>query len=189
MGIVVEGPRFVLLDPDTDQLAGNVMALREPMKRLTPEVLLDDLPLELEAVGSVLSRHRLFSRSPTPGSNNLIPRVRPKGPTPAPGHFSTTINSMTSRRLSIFATTGLSVLSTAWTWNTCLARSRPTVATVVKSGDCLLMNSAPVLDRFDSDTAWQREPPNQSPIRAPSTPSPHTASPTRCTLIRKTSSA
>ena len=67
MGIVVEGPRFVLLDPDTDQLAGNVMALREPMKRLTPEVLLDDLPLELEAVGSVLSRHRLFSKSPTPG--------------------------------------------------------------------------------------------------------------------------
>lgn len=55
------------------------------MKRLTREVLLDDLPLELEAVGSVLSRHRLFSESPTPGSNNLIPRVRPKGPTPIRG--------------------------------------------------------------------------------------------------------
>ena len=30
VGIVVEGPRFVLLDPDTDQLAGNVMRFESP---------------------------------------------------------------------------------------------------------------------------------------------------------------
>jgi hypothetical protein len=45
---------LVLLDPDPDQVAREVVAFGQTMQRLATEVLLNDLTLELDAVGSVL---------------------------------------------------------------------------------------------------------------------------------------
>lgn len=52
--VLVERACLVLADPDPDQVARNVVALREPRQRLARQEFLSDLTLELDAVRSVL---------------------------------------------------------------------------------------------------------------------------------------
>ena len=54
LGLLVEGARFVLVDPDPDQGAGEVVTTGQAVKRLAGKVFLNDLALEGDAVGSVL---------------------------------------------------------------------------------------------------------------------------------------
>jgi hypothetical protein len=53
-GVVVKGTGFVLGYPDANQVAGNIVALRQPMQGLTCKELLGDLTLEIGAVVAVL---------------------------------------------------------------------------------------------------------------------------------------
>ena len=48
------GTRLVLVDPDSDQGAGKVVATCQTVEGLAGEILLNDLALEGDAVGSVL---------------------------------------------------------------------------------------------------------------------------------------
>lgn len=49
-GVIVERAAFVLLDPDADQLTGNIETLGQTMQRLAAEVVLDDLPPKLQTM-------------------------------------------------------------------------------------------------------------------------------------------
>src|SRR3546814_3014030 len=51
--VLVERAGLVLLDPDADQVARDVVTLRQTVQRLAGEKLLRDLPLELDAMGTV----------------------------------------------------------------------------------------------------------------------------------------
>ncbi|WP_415644174.1 alpha/beta hydrolase domain-containing protein [Sphingomonas antarctica] len=87
-------------------------------------------------------------------------------------------NDKRSRRRTSFARITRPCTSTAWMKNTCLARSRPTVVTDDKSMGNLLMDGAPVRDRFDNDHSFAAGSPestaNQSAV--------HTISLTRTRL-------
>src|SRR6516225_426349 len=53
MEIVVKGAGFILADPNTDQVAGHIVALRQCVKGLSFNVFLGDLTLETGAVAAV----------------------------------------------------------------------------------------------------------------------------------------
>jgi hypothetical protein len=79
--VIVQRAGLVLFDPDADQVTRKVATLGQPMKRLATQKLPGDLALVLNAVGSV-SRHGLFSKSPTTWSIQLCLPVRHQGHTP-----------------------------------------------------------------------------------------------------------
>jgi hypothetical protein len=80
--IVVERAGFVLLNPDSDQVARDVMPFRQAMQRLSTREFLGDLAPELDAAGLVF-RHGLPSfESPAPRSIHRRRPVRPQGATP-----------------------------------------------------------------------------------------------------------
>jgi hypothetical protein len=56
LGVFVQGARFILLNPDADQLTRDIMPLGKRVQALPGNELLRDLPLELDAVG-MLSGH------------------------------------------------------------------------------------------------------------------------------------
>jgi hypothetical protein len=69
MGILVKRPRLVLVHPDPDQVAREVVALRQTVERFAAQEFLNDKTLEIDAGGSV-SCHGLSSfKSPAPRSN------------------------------------------------------------------------------------------------------------------------
>jgi hypothetical protein len=51
--VLVEGPGLIAFDPDADQIARDVVALLQAVKRLAGEKFLGDLTLEFDAVGSI----------------------------------------------------------------------------------------------------------------------------------------
>src|SRR5882672_6081933 len=57
LGIRVQAAGFILLNPNADQLAREIVPLGEPIKGLPSNVLLHHLPLELDAVRTLLSGH------------------------------------------------------------------------------------------------------------------------------------
>ena len=57
LGIRVQAAGFVLLNPNADQLAREIVPLGEPIKSLPSNVLLHHLPLKLDAVRTLLSGH------------------------------------------------------------------------------------------------------------------------------------
>src|SRR5882757_9076825 len=57
LGIRVQAARFILLNPNADQLAREIVPLGEPIKGLPSNVLLHHLPLKLDAVRTLLSGH------------------------------------------------------------------------------------------------------------------------------------
>src|SRR3546814_7032290 len=63
--------------PDADQVARDVVTLRQTVQRLAGEKLLRDLPLELDAMGTV-SCHGLHSPKARPTRSN--PQSRPVHP-------------------------------------------------------------------------------------------------------------
>src|SRR6516164_4976499 len=73
-GVIFKGPRFVLGHPDADQIAGEIVTLRQRMQRLACNVFLSDLTLEFDAVGVVLGHgfHPWKARRP-----RSIPNPRP----------------------------------------------------------------------------------------------------------------
>ena len=66
LGVLVEGAGLVLVDPDPDQGAGELVAARQAVKRLTSQILLNNLALEVDAVGAVLCHRRRSFECPTP---------------------------------------------------------------------------------------------------------------------------
>src|SRR6266542_306231 len=56
LGVFVQGARFILLSPDSNQLTRDIMPLGKRVQALPGNELLRDLPLELNAVGT-LSGH------------------------------------------------------------------------------------------------------------------------------------
>src|SRR5271156_5584949 len=78
---------LVLLNPDPNQIAADVMALGEPVKGLAGQKLLSDLALELDAVRAVLGHGLPSFESPARRSIPIRPIVRPKGPTPVLGRL------------------------------------------------------------------------------------------------------
>ena len=56
LGVFVQGARFILLNPDANQLTRDIMPLGKRVQALPGNELLRDLPLELNAVGT-LSGH------------------------------------------------------------------------------------------------------------------------------------
>src|SRR6516164_5389021 len=86
-GVIFKGPRFVLGHPDADQIAGEIVTLRQRMQSLACNVFLSDLTLEFDAVGVVLGHgfHPWKARRP-----RSIPNPRPvhrQGRTPMRGHY------------------------------------------------------------------------------------------------------
>src|SRR5262249_14533150 len=73
-GVIFKGPRFVLGHPDADQIAGEIVTLRQSMQSLACNVFLSDLTLEFDAVGVVLGHgfHPWKARRP-----RSIPNPRP----------------------------------------------------------------------------------------------------------------
>src|SRR5713226_9358246 len=57
LGIRVQAAGFILLNPNPDQLAREIVPLGEPIKGLPSNVLLHHLPLKLDAVRTLLSGH------------------------------------------------------------------------------------------------------------------------------------
>src|SRR6516164_7590914 len=88
-GVIFKGPRFVLGHPDADQIAGEIVTLRQRMQSLACNVFLSDLTLEFDAVGVVLGHgfHPWKARRP-----RSIPNPRPvhrQGRTPISGQACT----------------------------------------------------------------------------------------------------
>jgi hypothetical protein len=52
-GILIKVAGLILLNPHSDQVSADVMALAEPMKGLAGQELLSDLALQLDAVRAV----------------------------------------------------------------------------------------------------------------------------------------
>ena len=53
LGVFIQAAGFILLNPHADQLSRNVVPLGERVSRLPGNKLLCDLPLELNAVGTL----------------------------------------------------------------------------------------------------------------------------------------
>src|SRR5262249_39308931 len=72
--VIFKGPRFVPGHPDADQIAGEIVTLRQRMQSLACNVFLSDLTLEFDAVGVVLGHgfHPWKARRP-----RSIPNPRP----------------------------------------------------------------------------------------------------------------
>ena len=84
--VLVERTGLRLLDPDPDQVARQVMASAERVKRLPGVVLGNDLTLEVDAVAAVSGHGPSSSESPAPVnrepphlSNPMVPRFRGHG--------------------------------------------------------------------------------------------------------------
>ena len=54
-GVFIERAGLKLLDPDSDQVARNVVAFRETVERLARNEFLGDLPFEFDAMGRCLA--------------------------------------------------------------------------------------------------------------------------------------
>jgi hypothetical protein len=54
LDVVIQRPGFELADPDPDQLPRDVVALRQRVQRLTGNEFLGNLPLERDAMGTML---------------------------------------------------------------------------------------------------------------------------------------
>jgi hypothetical protein len=81
--VFVKVAGFVLLHPDPDQIAADVVALGKPMQGLAGQKLLSYLALELDAVRAVLGLPSF--ESPARWSILECQTVRLKGPTPLSG--------------------------------------------------------------------------------------------------------
>ena len=80
-GVFVEGAGLVPFDPDADQVARDIMALFQTVKRLASQIFLRDLTLKFDAVGSTLGDELSSFESPACRSNVKSYPVRPR-----PGH-------------------------------------------------------------------------------------------------------
>jgi hypothetical protein len=83
--IPVEDASLVSLDPQADQIARDVVALRQPMERLARETLLSHPALELDAVRTMPGHGLPSFESPAWSSNLRLRPVRPEGSTPLGG--------------------------------------------------------------------------------------------------------
>jgi hypothetical protein len=91
--VFVKDAGLVLLDPNSDQVSTDVVALGEPMKGLAGQEFLSNLALEFDAVRAVLGHGLPSFESPARWSILAGPTVRPKGPTPIEGQSSTPIDT------------------------------------------------------------------------------------------------
>src|SRR6266566_3464497 len=88
----------MLGNPDADQVAADVVSFGEPVEGLAGQIVLDDLPLELDRIAAVLG-HGLSPRKP--GRNSLIrvtSPVHPVGCTPQYGYRGSILNCRTVRK-------------------------------------------------------------------------------------------
>ena len=80
-------PVSISLNPNPDQIARQVVALRKAVKRLASQKLLCDLTFELKAVRAMLGHGLSSFESPAYRSIVKPAPVRPEGPTPPRGAF------------------------------------------------------------------------------------------------------
>jgi hypothetical protein len=78
--ILVEDASLVSLNPEADQIARDVEALRQPMERLAGEKLLSNLALELDAVGTMPGHGLPSFESPAYGQILTFDLSGPRGP-------------------------------------------------------------------------------------------------------------
>jgi hypothetical protein len=83
--VFIELAGLIFLNPDTDQVPADVVALRQTVQRLAGKKLLRDLTLELEAVGAVPGFGLSSFENPAARSIAKLDLVRPEGPTPSLG--------------------------------------------------------------------------------------------------------
>jgi NADPH:quinone reductase-like Zn-dependent oxidoreductase len=81
-GVLVEGAGLVSFDPDADQVARDIVAFFQTVERFASQILLRDLTLKFDAVGSILGHELSSFESPACWSNVKSSPVRPEGPTP-----------------------------------------------------------------------------------------------------------
>ena len=80
--VLVEGARLVSFDPDTDQIAREIVALLQTVERFASQKLLRDLTLKFDAVRAIPDHELSSFESPACRSNVKSAHVRPQGPTP-----------------------------------------------------------------------------------------------------------
>jgi hypothetical protein len=78
--VFVKDARLVLLNPNSDQVSTDVVALGEPMQGLAGQEFLSNLALEFDAVRAVLGHGLPAFESPARWSILAGPTVRPRGP-------------------------------------------------------------------------------------------------------------
>jgi hypothetical protein len=93
--VLVEGARLVSFDPNTDQIAREIVAFLQTVERFASQKLLRDLTLKFDAVRAIPDHELSSFESPACRSNVKSAHVRPQGPTPLPGQFSLEINIQT----------------------------------------------------------------------------------------------
>jgi Aldo/keto reductase family len=79
-GVLVEGTGLISLDPDADQIARDVVAFLQTVKRIASQKLLNDLTLKLDTVGSILGHELSSFESPACRSNVKPSLSSPRGP-------------------------------------------------------------------------------------------------------------
>lgn len=77
--VLVESARLRLLDPDPDQVARQVMASAERVKRFPGVVVGNDLTLEVDAVAAVSGHELSSSECPAPVNRMLLNLSSPRG--------------------------------------------------------------------------------------------------------------
>lgn len=92
-GLGVELAGLNLLDPEPDQVAGDVVALGKAVQALSLQVGLGDLVLEVDAVTAVTAHGPSPEKAAYGGSKTCSRRVRREGCTPIRGHGSMPIDS------------------------------------------------------------------------------------------------
>src|ERR1700722_12365925 len=89
------GARLVTFNPDTDQIAREIVALLQTVERLASQKLLRDLTLKFDAVRAIPDHELSSFESPACRSNVKSAHVPPQGPTPCLGQLSAEINTRT----------------------------------------------------------------------------------------------
>ena len=82
--VFVEGTALISFDPDTNEIARNIMALLQSVERLVTQKLLSDLTLELDAMGSIVG-HVVRPLEAQPTGQTLGPLL---SASTAPLHFA-----------------------------------------------------------------------------------------------------
>jgi hypothetical protein len=90
--VLIEGAGLVSFDPDTDQIAREIVALLQTVERFASQKLLRDLALKFDAVRAIPDHELSSFESPACRSNVKSAHVRPQGPTPCLRQLSVEIN-------------------------------------------------------------------------------------------------
>ena len=95
--LVIEGTLLILAHPDADQIARQVMPLRQAMQRLAGDEFLRDLALELDAVTAMLGHGLSSLRKPGRPVKSVNPICPPPGAHSRRGSFLLSLDRLRGR--------------------------------------------------------------------------------------------